>query len=246
MMKTTFYDVYNYPDGSDKRKDYWRFHLGKHMDFSKLKGKKILDVGCGQGTISKILSDAGAHVYAIDYSKVSVEHVKKTYPKIKTQWGDALNLKFSDNFFDGVVSIGVLHHTTDTYKGFQECVRVTKTGGIFLPMLYTKYHHYHFLYKLTWFLRKNGRKAEDIPRIFIKGIRKLTEWYYKEPRTDKDAVHLIADQFFTPIAKFYSKRQVLKWGKENGLMFLGSSMTFFGEHRIYNFKKVAELGNDKK
>ena len=41
-MKTTFYDVYNYPDGSDKRKDYWRFHLGKHMDFSKLKGKNPL------------------------------------------------------------------------------------------------------------------------------------------------------------------------------------------------------------
>ena len=54
MSEQTFYDEYNYPDGGIKRKNYWKRHLSKHIDFSKIKGKKVLDVGCGTGTISKI------------------------------------------------------------------------------------------------------------------------------------------------------------------------------------------------
>ena len=118
----TFYDRYNFPDGGEKRKDCWKKHLAKHLDFDSLKNKTVLDVGCGTGTMSKILYGAGADIYAIDLSRKSIESVNKAYPEIKAKVGDALHLDFPDNHFDIVISIGVLHHTPDTHKGFEECV----------------------------------------------------------------------------------------------------------------------------
>lgn len=231
-----FYNRYNYPDGSEKRKAYLKSHLSKHLDFSKLKGKKILDVGCGQGTISKILSEAGADVYAIDISKTSIDYVKKHYPEIKVKLGDALEIDFPDNYFDIVVCIGVLHHTPDTRKGFKECARVTKPGGKLLVLLYTKYHFYPFVYKIAKRLFKNKR-PDEVSNLLTGSVKKFTEFYYGEKRTREETIQLIADQFFTPIAKFHSKNQIIKWGKEDGLKFLKTSTTYFGQHRIWLFEK---------
>lgn len=235
-MRETFYDKYNYPDGGSKRKEYWKFHLSKHINLKELRGKKVLDVGCGTGTISKVLSDLGTDVYAIDYSAKSIEHVNKTYPEIKAKHGNALNIQYPDNFFDIVISIGVLHHTPDTYQGFQECIRVCKPNGQIVILLYTKWHYYPLLYNSFLFIR-GWKSPEDMPKILIKSIRKFTEWYYKEKRTEQDAIQLIADQFFTPIAKFHSEFEIRKWIKKNNCTLKSTSTTFFGEHKIYNFIK---------
>lgn len=235
-----FYNRYNYPDGFEKRKQYWKRHLSKHLDFKKLKGKKILDVGGGRGTISKVLFDAGADVYAIDLSRTSVNYVKKNYPEIKAKVGNALNIDFPDNYFDIVLSIGVLHHTPDTYKGFKECVRVTKPNGQLIILLYTKYHYYPLLYKIAKLMFKN-KKPNDVPKILISATRKFVELYYGEERTGEDAIQLIADQFFTPIAKFHSKNEIIKWGDKNNLLFLNTSTTYFGQHRIWSFKKMINI-----
>lgn len=42
-----FYNSYNYPDGFEKRKLYWKEHLSKHIELDNLKGKRVLDVGGG-------------------------------------------------------------------------------------------------------------------------------------------------------------------------------------------------------
>lgn len=197
-------------------------------------------LGGGRGTISKVLFDAGAGVYSIDLSRISVDYVKKNYPEIKARVGNALDIKFPDNYFDIVLSIGVLHHTPDTYKGFKECVRVTKPNGQLIILLYTKYHYYPLLYKAAKKIFKN-KSPNEVPKIFIKATRKFTEWYYGEQRTERDAIQLIADQFFTPIAKFHSKNQIIRWGDKNSLLFLNTSTTYFGQHRIWSFKKLKDL-----
>lgn len=92
------------------------------------------------------------------------------------------------------------------------------------------------LYKIAKILFKN-KKPNEIPHFLIKSAKKFTELYYGEKRTEQDAVQLIADQFFTPIAKFHSKKQVIKWGNDNNLKFLNTSTTYFGQHRICSFQK---------
>ncbi|MCA1602873.1 MAG: class I SAM-dependent methyltransferase, partial [Acidobacteria bacterium] len=49
---------------------------------------------------------------------------------------DAENLPFADNTFDLVYSWGVLHHSPDTYRAFEEVFRVLKPGGTMKAMIY--------------------------------------------------------------------------------------------------------------
>ena len=47
-------------------------------------------------------------------------------------------MDWSDEVFDGVVSIGCLHHTGNIYKAVSEIYRVLKPGGQALVMLYNE------------------------------------------------------------------------------------------------------------
>ena len=232
----TFYDTYNYPHGSKGRELHWEGELSKHIDLSKINGLKILDAGCGQGIMANILHKYGADVYAIDLSEDSISYVKQNHPEIKAKVNDVLNLDFQDNYFDIVFSLGVLHHTPNAYKGFTECVRVTKPGGKIIILLYTKYHIYPICYKIGRLLSR-GRKPEDTPKIIIKTVRKVLELYFKEERTDQDAIHIIADQFFTPIVTFHSTSQVREWCRKNGLELHKTSTNLFWQNRIYEIIK---------
>lgn len=236
---TDFYTKYNYPDGTDKRKRYWQGHFAKHVELSSLKGLKILDVGCGQGTISQMLHEQGAEVHGIDMSSTSVAYVNEHYPHVNARVGNALELPFEDASFDMVVSIGVLHHTPNPYKGFTECIRVLKPAGRFIPLLYSKWHPYPLAYKFARYFI-GGNTPESANKYVIRAITKFTAWYYgEEGREDADAIQLIADQFYTPIARFHSVRTIKKWGRANGLTFHSKSTTFYGEHIMYGFTKDA-------
>jgi len=99
------------------------------------------EVGCGQGTDALELCrhlTAGSRYRAIDYSPESIATSNRT---LQTETGDfpvatipefsvgnALQLKFPDNHFDLVYSMGVLHHTPDPVLAVEEVRRVLKPG----------------------------------------------------------------------------------------------------------------------
>lgn len=55
--------------------------------------------------------------------------------RVSFQLGDATNLDFGDETFDGVLSYGSIKHWTDQARGMGECIRVLKRGG---PLLVTE------------------------------------------------------------------------------------------------------------
>lgn len=57
-------------------------------------------------------------------------------------WGNNLHLPLESNSFDLVISSGVIHHTPDLHKAFEECVRILKPGG----RLYLRTYNIHSLY----------------------------------------------------------------------------------------------------
>jgi len=112
--------------------------------------KSVLEVGCGQGTDAlyccKIMKQ-GSSYKGIDYSPESIksalaakEEIKSTL-KIKPEFavGNAENLEFSDDFFNTVVSTGVLHHTPGAQQGINEIYRVLRRGGTAYISLYRIY-----------------------------------------------------------------------------------------------------------
>ena len=106
------------------------------------KDKRVLEVGCGQGSTLNYLPGLGAWVYGIDMSEGSLAKAKAgaeelAYSdRVKLSVGDAEHLPFDDELFDAVICMGVLHHTPDIGRGVREILRVLKWSGLAIVMLY--------------------------------------------------------------------------------------------------------------
>lgn len=130
--------------------------FSKLIDYGWLYGKKVLEVGCGLGTMCQEFASQGALVTAVDISNSAVELTKKRLElfglKANIMGGDAENLPFGDNKFDYIFSWGVLHHIPDTKRAIDEVYRVLKPGGKIGIMLYYR----NSLRYYTWILFARG------------------------------------------------------------------------------------------
>ncbi len=104
------------------------------IDFAGLAdGERILDVGCGTGSLTFALPQAAAvaEIAAIDYSPVFVEEAqhRNTDPRITIAQGDACALAFPDSRFDRALALLVLHFVPETAKAVSEMRRVVRPGG---------------------------------------------------------------------------------------------------------------------
>lgn len=97
-----------------------------------VKGRKVLDLGCGPGIYAKILSDRGAKVKGIDNSDELVKIAKEEAPKAEIVVGDAEKLPYKNGEFDIVMSALVLGHFKSWDKISKEVKRVLKKRGLFI------------------------------------------------------------------------------------------------------------------
>jgi len=96
------------------------------------KYQKLLDVGCGVGTISLKLKERGFNVFGIDFSSVAIEKVReKGINALKIDL-DKEGIKFEDNFFDIVWAGDVIEHVFDPIFVLKEINRVLAPGGLLL------------------------------------------------------------------------------------------------------------------
>jgi ubiquinone biosynthesis O-methyltransferase len=117
--------------------------LVKKTTKDRVKDKRILDVGCGDGVLAYFLSRTGASVSGIDGSVEAVSYAKEKNQnrEIDFQVASAYDLPFADNHFDLVVSSEVIEHIDDVAAYLQEIKRVLKPGGsiiISTPVRYTE------------------------------------------------------------------------------------------------------------
>ncbi|AZO26573.1 MULTISPECIES: class I SAM-dependent methyltransferase [unclassified Mesorhizobium] len=107
----------------------------KFVDFAGVGGgEKILDVGCGTGSLTFELakSAALAEIQAIDFSAVFVAAAKErnTDPRITISQADATALPFADDAFDRALALLVLHFVPEAGKAVAEMRRVVRPGGV--------------------------------------------------------------------------------------------------------------------
>ena len=78
-----------------------------------LKGKKVLELGCGSGkTLKAIIKQGPKSLIAIDYSEEAIEGCKKILKnKVNLIKSDARNLPFQDNSFDSVICFYILNNS---------------------------------------------------------------------------------------------------------------------------------------
>lgn len=103
---------------------------------------RILEIGCGMGTMAMNWAQQGFHITAVDLNPTAVEQTKKRFElyglKGEILLEDANQLSFGDGEFDYSYSWGVLHHTPHLEQSISEMMRVTKPGGGFGIMLYNR------------------------------------------------------------------------------------------------------------
>lgn len=118
----------------------------------ELRGKLVLDVGCGMGRFSDIASRWGAIVVGIDLSSaVEAAQVNVgSLPNVDIIQADVLELPFADETFDYIFSIGVLHHTPDTKAAFDQLPRLLKPGGKVAIWLYSRYDGMRWRFSDLW------------------------------------------------------------------------------------------------
>lgn len=99
-----------------------------------LKGKKILDVGCGGGLLSEALAREGADVVALDLSSELIEiaklHLYESKVKVdyRLQSVESLAEEMAGQF-DAVTCMEMLEHVPDPSSILRACEKLLKPGG---------------------------------------------------------------------------------------------------------------------
>jgi len=92
--------------------------------------EKVLDVGCGNGTlICGISKKAKIHAHGVDISPKMIDECRARHPHINFKVSVADELPFGENEFDVVTMCCVLHHLDEPQKFFDEVKRILKPGG---------------------------------------------------------------------------------------------------------------------
>jgi demethylmenaquinone methyltransferase/2-methoxy-6-polyprenyl-1,4-benzoquinol methylase len=102
-------------------------------------GLKILDVCCGTGKLTRELANRVApsgQVIGVDFSEKMLQEAVKNIGdfrekgRITFEQGDAMNLAFDDDTFDGATIGWGLRNLPDAKRGIQEMTRVVKPGAM--------------------------------------------------------------------------------------------------------------------
>jgi ubiquinone/menaquinone biosynthesis C-methylase UbiE len=92
-------------------------------------GSKILDVGCGTGHLAAELARRGFDTWGTDLSAGMVDYARQHYNPDRFQVADIERIPFPDNYFDGIVCLGVMEYLGSDEPALREMRRVLKPGG---------------------------------------------------------------------------------------------------------------------
>lgn len=87
---------------------------------------KILDIGCNDGELVKILRNFSQFVDGCDINKEAIKNSQMEGLKVMP----AEKLLYKDNFFDKIVSAHTIEHVVNLKMVFQEMERVLKSNGL--------------------------------------------------------------------------------------------------------------------
>lgn len=110
----------------------WRRLLARQQ--IDLRGKTILDAGCGSGYSARLIHEAfrPAALHAFDLLPEQVEIARARCPEANVFVGDLMAVDLPSATFDAVFTFGVFHHVPDVERAVAEVKRVLKADGVFI------------------------------------------------------------------------------------------------------------------
>ena len=174
-----------------------------------LRGKWVLDAGCGAGRFAEVSASRGPNLVALDLS-AAVDAAAKTlsrFPNADVVQGSILDPPFRRGVFDFCYCIGVLQHTPDPALAAGTLVGVLRPGGKFAFTMYAR----------RWYTKLNAKYlVRPITKrinanTLLKTIERtmpiafpLTDALYRIPLVRKIA------RFATPIANYPEQTELTR------------------------------------
>jgi SAM-dependent methyltransferase len=110
---------------------YWRFHRELFLELLPPPGRSTLDLGCGEGRLSRDLKALGHHVVGIDASPTMLAAAREADPELETHLGDVAALPFADGAFDLAIAFMSLQDVENLEGAVREASRALELGGRF-------------------------------------------------------------------------------------------------------------------
>ncbi|MBV9453466.1 MAG: class I SAM-dependent methyltransferase, partial [Rubrobacter sp.] len=116
--------------------------LGGSLDM--VRGKSVLEAGCGAGRFTEILLSAGARVFACDLSEaVEANHANcRHWPDYFICQADIMQIPVSPLSFDIVICLGVIQHTPNPEATIAALTQYVKPGGMLAIDHYSREYPY--------------------------------------------------------------------------------------------------------
>jgi 2-polyprenyl-3-methyl-5-hydroxy-6-metoxy-1,4-benzoquinol methylase len=181
----------------------WRECAGSLL--GQVRGKVILDYGCGMGEEAAYLARMGATVHAIDISPVGVAVTRRRAEhnglsdSIHAEVMKCNPTSFPDDTFDMVHGLGILHHV-GLEESLPEIKRVLKPGGtaVFMEPL----GNYIWIERTKkWISRKNSQKFTQV----TDDERNLTYGELMAFRSQYSSLNLYPFHLLTRVRKFFPR-----------------------------------------
>ncbi len=159
-----FYDAHPFPQYDDAdspdslREQMSSSPVARLLDQQLPSNALILDAGCGTGNLANFLAlQKDRQVVGADLSANSLQHAKRFKDRSGISNGGFLQVNlfrppFRKAVFDVVIANGVLHHTSDPFRGFSSLASLLKPDGLFVLSLYNPL----------------GRAGNDLRRTFYR------------------------------------------------------------------------------
>jgi len=190
-----------------------RFQEVTSLDSEQLKGKTVLEIGCGMGRFLEIAAKQAAEVIRIDLS-FSVDAARsnlKGFTNVHLVQADIFNMPFAENRFDLIYSIGVLHHTPKPKDAFLHLPNLLSGNGI-LAMWISPRSRFPWLPKATHLSRFfTSRMRARTLFHFVKGFVPLALPFVRIPFIGR-----LLKGWVIPICDYrgelpLNKHQLLEW-----------------------------------
>ncbi|MDC0399505.1 methyltransferase domain-containing protein [Alphaproteobacteria bacterium] len=199
-------------DGSsyEKSMGVWSALIGNHfIDWlSPRSDGKWLDVGCGNGAFSQLITEKSAPGFlsGIDPSPEQIEFARERGLGSKAVFdvGDAMNLSFNDDAFDLAVMALVIFFLEDPPKGLSEMIRVVRPGGTVASYTWDTVNKGSPSSLISGHLNDMGYQPGSPPNPQVSEMTTLKHLWNSAGTTEITSVPIIVERSFKNIDEYWS------------------------------------------